>query len=128
MKRQGDLTELVFFLCQGSPFQMITPRLLDPMKTKARITTYWCIYIPHQTIVLAPVYLRDTHCTLSNEQEQYPQVSKEDIDFLKNELAGPGGLWKTGFAVPKINILATHSPLSVPHSSPKRPYSDRFLE
>jgi hypothetical protein len=107
---------------------MITPRLLDPMKTKARITTYWCIYIPHQTIVLAPVYLRDTHCTLSNEQGQYARVSKADIDFLKDEIAGPGGLWRIAFAAPKINTLATHLPLSVPHSLSKRPYSDGFLE
>ena len=128
MDGQRDLTELVFFLCQRSLFQMITSPFLDPVKTKAIITTYWRIYIAHQTVALTPVYLRDTHCALSKEQGQYARVSKADIDFLKDEIAGPGGLWRIAFAAPKINTLATHLPLSVPHSLSKRPYSDGFLE
>jgi hypothetical protein len=128
MNRQPDLTELVFFLCQGAAFQMITPPLLDPMKTKEIITTPGCIYIAHQTIVLEPVYLRNNHCDLANEQALYPRLSKADIEIFKDEGAGPGGLWKIGFAAPKINTLATYLRLSVPHSSSKRPYSDGFLE
>ena len=107
---------------------MITPPLLDPMRAKAIVTTDCCIYIAHQTVVLALVCLTRAHRTLSNELGQYAGVSKVDIDFFKDEAAGPGGLWKIDFSAPKINILATSLSLSVPHSSSKWPYSDPFLE